>query len=365
MNAAKTDSERNEASLGFWADAWKRFRRNRMAMMGLAYVIFLLLVAMLAPAIVGTKPLVCRYQGKIYFPALGYVIEGGENAVFKSTTFVHFYRRGLKQGDPQSWAIWPLVYQDPGRRVTDLEWPGHPGNRPAILGGHPTRWCPFGTDGKGVDVFAQLVHGTRTAMLVGFVSMGIAATIGVIIGAVAGYFGGWIDILFSRLIELVMCIPSLILVLTIIAIVPKVRIWHVMVVIGITSWTSIARLTRAEFLRLRQSDYVMAAKSLGASEARIMFVHILRNSLAPIFAPITFGVASAVLLESALSYVGFGVADAPSWGRLLFDGQSTIEQTWWLVLFPGTAIFLTVLAYNLVGDGLREATDPRLREASK
>lgn len=350
---------------GFWRETWLRFRRKKLAMAALAYVALLTVIAVFAPAIAGTKPLVCKYKGRLYFPALGYLNARWENPIFYKDRFRREYPKNLQQKDPESWAIWPLVYQDPYRRVRENEWPGGPGN-PSGVTGRPTRYNWFGTDQSGRDVFAQMVHGTRIAMLVGFVSMGIAAAIGIVVGATAGYFGGWIDILISRLIELVMCVPTLVLILAIIAIIPKTTIWHLMVVIGITGWTGIARLTRGEFLKLKQIDYAVAARALGASWYRIMFLHILRNALAPILVPITFGIASAIIIESALSFLGFGAAPPnPSWGTLLNAGRLTIEQTWWLVLFPGVAIFLTVLAYNLIGEGLQEATDPRLREAGK
>jgi peptide/nickel transport system permease protein len=209
------------------------------------------------------------------------------------------------------------------------------------------------------------VHGTRIALLVGFVSMGIAAAVGIVIGALAGYFGGWVDMVFSRVIELVLCIPELVLILALLAVVEQPTIWHIMAVIGLTHWTSIARLTRGEFIKLRQMEFVSAARALGASQSRIMFAHILRNALAPVLVPITFGIAAAILIESALSFLGFGAPPPnPSWGTVLSAGRTTIQQTWWLIVFPGAAIFLTVLAYNLIGEGLQEATDPRLRQDS-
>ena len=222
----------------------------------------------------------------------------------------------------------------------------------------------FGTNTQGIDVFAQMVHGTHIAMLVGFVSMGIAATVGIVLGALAGYFGGWIDMIISRIIEVVLCIPALVLILALLAVVEKTTIWHIMAVIGFTRWTGIARLTRAEFLKLKQSDFVTAARSLGAGQMRIIFRHILRNGLAPVLVPISFGIASAILIESGLSFLGFGTPPPnPSWGTVLALGRATIQQTWWLIAFPGIAIFLTVLAYNLIGEGLQEATDPRLRQS--
>lgn len=185
------------------------------------------------------------------------------------------------------------------------------------------------------------------------------------LGAIAGYFGGWTDILLSRLIEVVMCIPTLILILALIAVIEKPSIWHMMAVIGLTGWTSIARLIRAEFLKLKQMDYVAAARVLGESHFRIIFRYLLPNALAPVLVPITFGIAAAILVETSLSYIGFGAPPPnPSWGQLLRSGQANY-QNWWLILFPGLGIFLTVLSYNLIGEGLQDATDPRLRESGR
>jgi len=334
-------------------------------MLALAYVVFLSLVAILAPAIAGTKPVVCKYKGRLYFPALGYLHRSWENPVFNRDKFRKRYPQNLPEKDPDSWAIWPLVFQDPYRRIYENEWKGQPEN-PYGVDGKPSSNNWFGTDQRGVDVFAQMVHGTRIALMVGFVSTGIAAWIGITVGALAGYLTGWVDILLSRLIEVVMCIPTLVLILALLAILEDPTIWHLMAVIGCTSWTGIARLTRAEFLKLRQSEFVTAARALGVGRMRIIFRHILRNALAPILVPITFGIAAAILIESGLSFLGFGAPPPnPSWGTLLNRGRTTIEDTWWLVFFPGIAIFLTVLAYNIIGEGLQEATDPRLREAGK
>jgi peptide/nickel transport system permease protein len=210
-----------------------------------------------------------------------------------------------------------------------------------------------------------MVHGTTVALLVGFFSMGIAGTIGILIGALGGYFGGWIDAVTSRVTEIVMCIPTLVLILAIVAIIEKPTIWHTMAIIGFTGWTGIARLTRGEFLRLKGAEYVTAARAAGAGPLRIMLRHILPNALAPILVPITFGIAAAILVESGLSFLGFGAPPpSASWGSILNGARSNLAM-WWLVVFPGIAIFLTVLAYNLVGEGLQEATDPRLREARK
>jgi len=346
------------------AEAWRQFRRRKLAMAALSYVGFLVLVAAFAPAIAGTKPVICKYKGSLYFPALAYFNESWENPVFFKDRFRKIYPKNLQKKDPESWAIWPVLYQDPYRRIRADEWEGQPEN-PSGYEGKPNRYNLFGTNQEGVDVFVQMVHGTTIALLVGFVSMGIASVIGITFGAIAGYLGGWADIILSRIIEVVMCVPTLVLILALIAVVEKPTIWHMMAIIGCTGWTGIARLARAEFMKLRESDFVMAAQALGAGWLRIIFRHILPNALAPVLVPITFGIASAILIESGLSFLGFGAPPPnPSWGTLLNSGRQNMNL-WWLILFPGLAIFLAVLAYNLIGEGVQEATDPRLRDAGR
>ena len=352
------------ASRGFWAEAWRRYRRRPLALAALAFVGLLVAVGVFAPAIAGTKPVLCRYKGRLYAPCLGYFDRRLEPAVFARDKFRGTYPKNLAEKDPGSWALWPLVFQDPYRAVRADEWPGLPEN-PAMDQGRPSRRNLFGTDQAGVDVFAKMVHGTTVALLVGFVSMGIAGVIGVTVGALGGYFGGWVDAALGRITEIVMCIPTLVLILAILAIIEKPTIWHTMAIIGLTGWTGIARLTRGEFLRLKGCEYVTAARAAGAGPARIMLRHMLPNALAPILVPITFGIAAAILVESGLSFLGFGPPPpSASWGSILSGARSNLGM-WWLVVFPGGAIFLTVLAYNLVGEGLQEATDPRLREARK
>jgi peptide/nickel transport system permease protein len=351
-------------SRGFAADAWRRFSRRPLAMAALCYVIGLTLVAIFSPAIAGTRPIVCKYKGRLYFPCLYYFHPSLENPIFFKDGFRQRYYYNLKEKDPNSWAIWPLVYQDPAQPVEEGEFPGVPAN-PSGIHGKPNRFNLMGTSGRGVDVFAQMVHGTKIALLVGFVSTGVAAVIGIIVGGIAGYLGGLVDILISRFTEIVMCIPPLILILALIAIVDKPSIWYTMLVIGLTSWPSISRLTRAEFLKLRSAEYVTAARAIGASTPRIIFRHILPNAMAPVLVPISFGIAASILLEAGLSVLGLGAPpETPSWGTILNIGRTT-PTLWWMVVFPGTAIFLTVLAYNLIGEGLQEATDPRLRESMK
>jgi peptide/nickel transport system permease protein len=349
------------APAGFWRRAWRQFRRRKLAMAALTFVVALTMVAVAAPIIVGTRPVVTRYKGELYFPFLWYYNRSWENPIFSKDRFRGNFVQNLAANDPDSWALWPLVYQDPYRRLrNEMVWPGEPENP---TNGPPSRYNWFGTNSQGFDVFASMVHGAQTAVSVGFVSMSIAATIGITIGALAGYFGRWVDIVLSRVIEVVMCVPTLVLILALVALLDKVTNFHLMVIVGCTAWTGIARLTRAEFLKLKQMEYISAARAMGASSARLMFTHILRNALAPVLVPITFGIADAILIESGLSYLGFGASPPnPSWGTLLSAGRGSIETTWWLIVFPGAAIFLTVLAYNLIGEGLQEATDPRLRQ---
>ncbi|QDT70530.1 Glutathione transport system permease protein GsiD [Planctomycetes bacterium MalM25] len=369
-------------SPGFWRQTWRRFRRNRLAMTALVYVLTLGVIAILAPVIVGTKPLVCSYKGKTYFPAMGYYRRSWEAPLFRKERVLNRYPIMLQENDPESWAVWPLVYQDPYRRIRTRDfaikerndagervwryaegWEDYREN-PSGAKGEPSRQNWFGVNQQGFDVFAQMVHGTQTALSVGLVSMSIAAAIGIAVGALAGYFGGWIDILLSRLIELVMCIPSLVLILTLVALLDKVSNFHLMLVIGVTSWTGIARLARAEVMKIKQLEYVTAARAIAVPWPWIVLRHVMRNALAPVLVPVTFGIASAILIEAGLSYLGFGASPPnPSWGTLLQSGRKAIQEMWWLILFPGMAIFLTVLAYNLIGEGLQEATDPRLSEA--
>ena len=217
----------------------------------------------------------------------------------------------------------------------------------------------MGTDGLGRDVLTRMLFGGRISLLVGLVAVGISTVIGIVLGAIAGYYRGWVDTVIMRLVDVMLSIPSFFLILAVIAFLTP-SIINVMIVIGLTSWMGVTRLVRAEFLSLRGREFVQAARTLGAKDARLIFTHLLPNSLTPIIVSSVLGVAGAVLMESGLSFLGLGVqAPQASWGNILTDGKDYIQFAWWLSLFPGLAILITVLGYNLLGEGLRDALDPR------
>ena len=219
----------------------------------------------------------------------------------------------------------------------------------------------LGTDILGRDVLSRMIHGAGVSLSVGFVAVGISCLIGVLLGAVSGYYGSTVDRITMRFVDIMLCFPSFFLILAVIAFVGP-SIWNIMVVIGVTSWMGVTRLVRAEFLSLKERDFVQAAVSQGAGDLRIIFRHILPNAMAPVLVAATLGVAHAVLIESSLSFLGLGVQPPdPSWGNMLTEGKDNIEIAWWLSVFPGLAILTTVMGYNLLGEGIRDSLDPRLR----
>jgi len=229
----------------------------------------------------------------------------------------------------------------------------------------PERLHPLGTDDLGRDVLSRMIWGSRISLSVGFVAGGIATLIGMLLGALSGYYGGWTDRVIMRFIDIMLSIPTFFLILAVIAFIGP-SIWNIMTVIGLTSWMSVARLVRAEFLTLKEREFVLAARAVGAGDLRIIFRHIMINSMAPVLVSAVLGVAGAVLVESALSFLGIGVQPpTPSWGNILNLGKDNIEIAWWLSVFPGLAILITVLGYNLLGEGIRDSIDPRLRESVK
>ncbi|MCL6450822.1 MAG: ABC transporter permease [Acetobacteraceae bacterium] len=271
---------------------WKRFKRNRLALVGLALMILLYLVAILAPLIAPYDPTRIDLRGRLQPPSREHLL---------------------------------------------------------------------GTDQYGRDVLSRVIYGARISLSIGFVSVGIAVSVGTVLGSLAGYYGGALDNVIMRLADVVISFPVLFLILTVVSVVSP-SIFNIMFVIGLTSWPGVSRLVRGEFLSLRQRDFTEAARALGLSDSRIIFRHILPNAVAPIIVAATLGVAAAILVESALSYLGIGVQPpTPSWGNMLYEGQAHLRRAWWYATFPGLAIFITVMSFNLIGDALRDALDPRLK----
>jgi len=305
--------------------AWRRFRKNRAAALGMAAV-----------------------AGFFLFALVGLAITRGERPVL----------------DPREVRL-------PDKLKPPLARP----NRDAV----PARSLPrlgiylLGTDELGRDVFARMLSGGFVSLSVGFVAVGIAVALGLFLGGLAGYYGRWriglgrlrllsVDTLITALIDVMLSFPSFFLILTVVAVL-KPSIWNIMIVIGLTSWEGTARFVRAEILSLREQEFIQAAQAVGAPGGRVILRHLLPNSVAPVLVSATLGVAGAILTESGLSFLGFGVPppDA-SWGNILSDGKRYIFDAPWLTVIPGTAILIVVLAFNLFGEGLREAFNPKLRE---
>jgi peptide/nickel transport system permease protein len=227
----------------------------------------------------------------------------------------------------------------------------------------PSPSHPLGTDQIGRDVLSRVLYGARVSLAVGFVSVGIATIIGILLGAAAGYHGGLVDAVIMRVVDLMLVFPRFFLLLAVLAFL-KPSIWTIMVVIGLSGWMGVARLVRAEFLTLREREFVVWSESIGASAARVVFRHILPNAMAPVLVAMTLGIPAAILTESGLSFLGLGVQPPyATWGNILTDGKDALEIAWWMTLYPGLAILITVLSYNLLGEGIRDALDPRLRQA--
>lgn len=230
-------------------------------------------------------------------------------------------------------------------------------NRLSPPSGH--NW--FGTDELGRDVFSRILLGVRTSLLIGFIATVVSISIGTLIGLIAGFRGGWIDSILMRVVDVMLCFPTLFLILMILGILDKPSIEIVIFAIGLTSWPGLARMVRGEVLSVRERDFMLVAKGLGLSTPRLLFAHLLPNVISPVLVAATFSVGGAILMESGLSFLGLGVQPPkPSWGNILMAGKDFIHVAWWLSLFPGLAILVTVLAFNLLGEGLRDVLDPRM-----
>jgi len=402
------------ARVGHWSLVFREFRRSRLAILGMWAIFGLIALAVFAPVLSLNQPFVYRNEHGTSFPWFRalfdrLVFENGIDvffnlllvgapvyallyAVFRKKLGAAFAeRRGKIIGyfalahtvlflliTPQRFGPLqnPLYYSHPVVNLrVEVEALEDSGKKPfavfpprryayretdpgsSVLPPSGKHW--LGTDKEGRDVFARMLYGTRISLSIGVVAVALYVAIGVLLGAVAGYFGGMIDNLVSRAIEVMICFPTFFLILTLAALIQERSIFHVMFIIGITSWTGVARLVRAEFLKHKGLEYAQAARALGIPRRRIIFGHILPNAIAPVLVSATFGIASAILVESSLAFLGLGDITVASWGETLNAGR--LEQKAWLILAPGFAIFFVVTIFNVVGEALRDALDPKLR----
>jgi peptide/nickel transport system permease protein len=326
--------------------ALRRFASQPLNVAGFAFLAIVALLALCADLVASDKPIACRLDGRLYLlPCVA------RPAALADEDNFTIERAVAARG---GWTVLPPVPFGPNQtkvagRVGRLEGPG--------------RAHPLGTDDLGRDVLARMVHGARSAMLVGFGSVVLYALIGILLGALAAYFGGPTDKIVMRLIETLSSFPSLFLILAVQGLLGVSTLWQLVAVIGLTRWSDVARLTRGEVLRVANEDYVTAARALGLGPLHILWRHVMPNSMGPVLVACTFGVAGAILIESTLSFLGFGVPPpTPSWGQLLTEAFGS-EGSYWLTLFPGIALFATIVSVNLVGEGLREALSPKAKGA--
>ena len=404
--SAQPGTEPEVKPKGYWDLVALQFRKNKIALFSLYAIGLLFLIAAWAPMVANGKPFIWRQNGKTEYPLFQYMVAPTADmsvdyffnylcfatitlplallvrsqlvklpgkrslspwlfcaaaAVLAFLPFVGRHWREDRLHYPQmvstldkargDYALFTIVGQDPISVEVERQLK------------RPDRENWLGTDKDGRDVLARMLHGARISLSVGFVSETIAVLLGIFFGALAGFYRGWMDIGISRFIEVVICFPTFFLILVIVAYFENRSIFLIMVVIGATGWPGVARLVRGEFLRLAEQDFVQAARALGSSSWRVMFKHMLPNAMGPVLVSAAFGVAGAILTESALSYLGFGAPPpTPTWGEMISQGKENLDEAWWLIVYPGVSIFLTVTIYNLAGDGLRDAMDPKMRK---
>ena len=367
------------------------------ARVGLFWIGLLVVVAVFAPFLANSHPLLVSEQGEVSSPLLRYLTAGDVTLliIFFTAVALYFFKisfrikfgivilvsivagvvcnavvtppqlsiyeqyRENQQAGSYDWMInAPIPYS----AKDYLRDEGDTGLEAPLAAQQRSHW--FGTDENGADVLSRMIHASRIALGIGFVATGIAMIIGTIIGGLMGYFSGIYDMIGMRLVEIFEAIPVLFLLLTFVAFFGR-NLYVMMIIIGITGWTGYARFVRAEFLRLRQQEFVQSAVACGLPLYSILFRHILPNGMAPILVAASFGVASAILAEATLSFLGLGLVDDPSWGQMLNQAVQAATFNWWMAAFPGGAIFLTVFAYNLIGESMRDAIDPHLKKSAK
>ncbi|MEJ2610253.1 MAG: ABC transporter permease [Candidatus Thiodiazotropha sp.] len=366
------------------------------ARLGLVWVGILSLISVFAPFLASSFPLLLSEQGEWYSPAMVYLqpmdvllliafvsllillpwhltlarklmiflalLGGGGLATYMvisppKLVIYEQYRVAEQQG-AYDWVIYAPIPYSPKDYQRDR---GDTGLEAPLSQQQRHHW--FGTEQNGADVLSRMIYASRIALGIGFIATSIAMVIGVIVGGLMGYFSGVVDILGMRLMEVFEAVPTLFLLLTFVAFFGR-SLYIMMVIIGITSWPGYARYVRAEFLRLRKQDFVQAAEAAGLPLFSILFRHMLPNGMGPVLVAASFGVASAILAEATLSFLGLGLVDDPSWGEMLNQAVQSSRFNWWMAAFPGGAIFLTVFAYNLIGESLRDAIDPYLSKSN-
>ena len=328
----------------YWRMVGRQFWRRRISRVGLYVIALIFLMAFSADFLASDKPVLLHMDGKTWvFPNL---TDPSDLRRYDNNTLIDVM-------GPDDWALMPLV-----------SWWGVNNHDFTAILEAPSRRHLLGTDPSGRDVMTRVIHGTRVSLAVGILAVSIMVVVGVLLGSLAGFYGGKVDAVIMRIVEIFLCIPTMLLIVTVLAILAPSGWWMVvamMVCIGLTGWTNIARLIRGEIFKVKALEYVQASRALGGSDVRIILRHVIPNSISPVLVSATFGIASAILLEGALSFLGFGIPpDMASWGGILTEARGNISA-WWLAIFPGFAIFVTVTAYNLLGEGLRDAIDPRLK----
>lgn len=367
------------------------------ARIGLLWIALLVFVAVFAPLLANSHPLLLSEQGRISSPLLRYLTAGDVVllVVFFSAVALWFVKirfrvrfgmllliaigagllgnalvsppklsiyeeyREKQRAGAYDWVISAPVPYSPKDYLRDA---GDTGLEAPLAKEERSHW--FGTDENGADVLSRMIHASRIALGIGFVATGIAMIIGTLIGGLMGYFSGVYDMLGMRLVEIFEAIPVLFLLLTFVAFFGR-NLYVMMIIIGITGWTGYARYVRAEFLKLREQEFVQSAIACGLPLYSILFRHILPNGMAPVLVAASFGVASAILAEATLSFLGLGLVDDPSWGQMLNQAVQAATFNWWMAAFPGGAIFFTVFAYNLIGESMRDAIDPHLKKSAR
>ena len=378
---------------------WRKTLDGAGVKLSLVWLGLLIFAGVFAPFLANSMPLIMHKGGELSFPVLRYLsvedlvvfsmfalaiavlllpltsakrwlvwmvgtlILGSAAALWWKTPQVMVYETFREAAYTQvDWRVMPPIPYAPTDYLRD--YPEHSLEAPLTSPPEQQRQHWMGTEENGADVLSRMIQASRIALSIGLIATGIGLIIGIILGGIMGYFGGWVDMLGMRLVEIFEAIPTLFLLLTFVAFFGR-SLYLMMVIIGVTSWSGYARYVRAEFLKLRKQDYVQAAIASGLPLSSILFRHMLPNGVAPLLVSVSFGVASAILAETTLSFLGLGLVGEPSWGQMLDQAVKSSTFNWWMAVFPGGAIFLTVFAYNLVGEAFRDAIDPKLARGGK